>query len=182
MRKEMYEVRRPIQIRFGDPMYFERFTGKELSELVVDFSPPAYFAARLILEEKEIEECPGFIDRTMQLYLAPEKIIKTYMDGFMYEGQKQDGMAIGVDTARYLFDVDGRSEVIKTGADGYWGSYETFHGNHKGIQVLDAAIITVAMPEFVNFEGMKQMASYFFHEMQPVEGLEQSDGQQMKIE
>lgn len=182
MRQEMYTVKRPNRIRFGDPMYFERFTGKKLSDLVVDVSPPSYFAARLILGEKEMEEFPGFLDRTMKLYLAPEKIIKTYVDGFMYEGQKQEGKTIGIDTANYLFDVDDRSEIISTGGDGYWGSYDAFYHNHEGERILDAAIVTVSMPEFVDFEGMKQMASYFFNEMQPMQIPEQSGDQQIKME
>lgn len=182
MRQEMYTVKRPERIRFGDPLYFEQFTGKELSDLVVDVSPPSQFAARLILEEKEMEEFPGFLDRTMKLYLAPEKVIKTYTDGFMYEGQKQEGNAIGVDTANYLFDVDERSEIISTGVDGYWGSYDAFHHYHKGTKVLDAVIVTVSMPESVDFDGMKQMASYFFGGMQPVPSPEQNAGHRMEME
>lgn len=182
MRKEMYSVECPKRVRFGDPMYFGRFTGKKLSDLVVDFSPPPHFAARLALEEKEMKEFPGVMDRTMKLCLAPEKTIKTYTDGFMYEGQEHEVKDIGVDTARYLFDVDGRSNEISTGGDGYWGACITFYHSRDGKRFLDAAIVIADMPEFTDFEEMKRMASYFFTDMQPIQNMEESKSQQIKME
>ena len=35
MRKEIYKVKCPQHIVFGDPMYFERFRGNELNRLTV---------------------------------------------------------------------------------------------------------------------------------------------------
>lgn len=42
------------------------------------------------------------------------------MDEKMYASQKIEQKEIGVDSARYLIDVDGRYEDIRTGGDGYW--------------------------------------------------------------
>ncbi len=39
MRKEIYKVKCPQHIVFGDPMYFERFRGNELNRLTVDYRP-----------------------------------------------------------------------------------------------------------------------------------------------
>ena len=36
VKKEIYVVDCPTHIRFGDPMYFERFEGQKLERLVVD--------------------------------------------------------------------------------------------------------------------------------------------------
>ena len=56
MKKEIYLVKCPKHIRFGDPMYFECFEGEKLSRLVVDFEPPENFEARVVLEENGIED------------------------------------------------------------------------------------------------------------------------------
>ena len=71
----------PERSRFGDPMYFEWFTGTDLEPLVADYKPPNNFIARIVLEEREvaIEELLDFVERTTQLYLAPAKTIDVYM-------------------------------------------------------------------------------------------------------
>ena len=48
MRKEIYKIKNPKHIVFGDPLYFEDFKGAELKRLTVDYKPPKSFdAARL---------------------------------------------------------------------------------------------------------------------------------------
>lgn len=122
MRKETYSVKCPQRFVFGDPYYFTRFEGEKLRSLIVDYRPPQGFEARIVLEENILEEYPDFMKRTMTLYTAPAHTIQTYADGMMYKGQDTSIKEIGVDTACYLIEVDGRSETLKTGGDGYWGS------------------------------------------------------------
>ena len=59
MKKEIYVVDCPTHIRFGDPMYFERFEGQKLERLVVDCKVPKNFVARVVLREQPIEGLPG---------------------------------------------------------------------------------------------------------------------------
>lgn len=76
MRKEIYKIKNPKHIVFGDPLYFEDFKGAELKRLTVDYKPPKSFdAARLVLLEKPNEKYPEYTDRTMTLYLAPRQTI-----------------------------------------------------------------------------------------------------------
>lgn len=49
--KEIYKVRTPKRIVFGDPLYFEEFSGARLEQLVVDIQPPEAFSARVVLRE-----------------------------------------------------------------------------------------------------------------------------------
>ena len=59
MRKEIYKIKNPKHIVFGDPLYFEDFKGAELKRLTVDYKPPKSFdAARLVLLEKPNEKYP----------------------------------------------------------------------------------------------------------------------------
>ena len=70
--KEIYKVQTPKRIVFGDPLYFEEFSGARLEQLVVDVQPPEAFGARVVLREFSAAEAPDTLIRTMEVYLAPE--------------------------------------------------------------------------------------------------------------
>ncbi len=182
MRKETYEVRCPQRVIFGDPSYFEEFKGERLAGLVADYSPPPFSEARVVLEEKQMEDCPEFMERTMTLYTAPQRTIQTYMNGCMYKGQEQAVKEIGVDTACYMLEVDGRSDHIKTGGDGYWGDCQEFYFIHKGSRILDAVVTHISMPDYMDFDDMKQHAAYFFEGLQQTAGQEEKQEPQIKME
>lgn len=169
VKKEIYVVDCPMYIRFGDPMYFERFEGQKLDRLVVDCKVPKNFVARVVLQEQPIEDLPGEMLDTMTLYMAPERTISTYMDGYCYKGQEVEQKEIGVDTVTYLFEADGRYEEFNTEGDGYWGESREFSRIRDGRSIIDAAVITVCMPETRGFEDMRRLVHYFFQGAQLLE-------------
>ena len=169
MKKEIYVVDCPTHIRFGDPMYFERFEGQKLERLVVDCKVPKNFVARVVLRGQPIEGLPGEMLDTMTLYMAPERTISTYMDGYCYKGQEVEQKEIGVDTVTYLFEADGRYEEFNTEGDGYWGESREFSRIRDGRSIIDAAVITVCMPETRGFEDMRRLVHYFFQGAQLLE-------------
>lgn len=76
---------------------------------MVDYEVPTKFdTARLVLEEKTFEEYPGMMHRTMTIFLAPHDHMDVYLSNHKYTVQQEATKVIGVDTARYLFEVDGR--------------------------------------------------------------------------
>lgn len=169
VKKEIYVVDCPTHIRFGDPMYFERFEGQKLDRLVVNCKVPKNFVARVVLQEQPIEDLPGEMLDTMTLYMAPERTISTYMDGYCYKGQGVEQKEIGVDTVTYLFEADGRYEEFNTEGDGYWGESREFSRIRDGRSIIDAAVITVCMPETRGFEDMRRLVHYFFQGAQLLE-------------
>ena len=169
VKKEIYVVDCPTHIRFGDPMYFERFEGQKFDRLVVDCKVPKNFVARVVLQEQPIEDLPGEMLNTMTLYMAPERTISTYMDGYCYKGQEVEQKEIGVDTVTYLFEADGRYEEFNTEGDGYWGESREFSRIRDGRSIIDAAVITVCMPETRGFEDMRRLVHYFFQGAQLLE-------------
>ena len=169
VKKEIYVVDCPTHIRFGDPMYFERFEGQKLERLVVDCKVPKNFVARVVLREQPIEGLPGEMLDTMTLYMAPERTSSTYMDGYCYKGQEVEQKEIGVDTVTYLFEADGRYEEFNTEGDGYWGESREFSRIRDGRSIIDAAVITVCMPETRGFEDMRRLVHYFFQGAQLLE-------------
>lgn len=176
MKKEIYSVKCPKRFQFGDPMYFEEFKGEKLASLVADCKPPRNFVAKVVLTEEPMEGFPNEVS-TMTLYMAPEKTIDTYADGYMYKGQEVTEKEIGVDTAKYLINVDGRYEEIHTGGDGYWGNYLEFSRGQGANKVLDAMTVSVCMPEFEDFESMKRLLGYFFENAHLLETQDSQTGQ-----
>lgn len=170
MREEEYQVKCPKHIVFGDPLYFEQFKGAKLKKLVVDFKAPKWFdAARLVLQEQENDEFPEMMDRTMTLYLGLNRFIQMHVDGKRFEFEKYQERSLGVDTARYLINVDGRSVQIHTGGDGWWGSLGEIHAHFDGKKpILDAIILSIDVPELCSFKDMKRFAGYLFEDLQPM--------------
>ena len=60
--KEIYKVQTPKRIVFGDPLYFEEFSGARLEQLVVDVQPPEAFGARVVLREFSAAGGAGYVD------------------------------------------------------------------------------------------------------------------------
>lgn len=117
-RKEIYKVKRPDHIVFGDPLYFEEFKGAKLKRLTVDYKPSEFFnSARLVLQKNPNMKFSEYMDRTMTLYLAPKQAIEVYADGKIYTSQKIEQKDIGGDIACYYLNIDGRDDEIRTGAD-----------------------------------------------------------------
>lgn len=176
--KEIYKVQTPKRIVFGDPLYFEEFSGTRLEELVVDIQPSETFGARVVLEEFSTAEAPDALIRTMDVYLAPEETIGIYLQGMKYEVQECIEKEIGVDTARYYLQVDDRKDILHTGGDGYWGSYEELSRNTRNGSMVEAAILTVIWPEYESMESMRQHAFFFFRDMQLLsEEMEEADNE-----
>lgn len=169
VRKEKFKIKCPKRIQFGDPLYYEDFKDKpeRLKKLVVDYKPKPEFKAGVLLTEMEYPEFPGYMARTMTVYFAPERYLSTYLDEKMYASQKIEQKEIGVDSARYLIDVDGRYEDIRTGGDGYWGDYQELYREINGKKYVDAVVISISMPDDMSFESMKRLAEYFFEDMSP---------------
>ena len=164
--KEIYKVKPPERIVFGDPMYFEQCKKGELKRLTVDYKPPDSFRAKVVLEETPYEECPDEMFRAMSIYFAPSQTIDVYAQGKQYESQDYISRDIGVDSARYLLGMDGNYDIFSTGGDGYWGEYAELFRTVNGKQYVDAVIITVVMPEYETMEDMRKWLKYFFKEIE----------------
>lgn len=160
--KETYMVHLPKKIVFGDPLYFEEFKGKKLESLVVDFSPPRHFEAAVVLQEAPFEEISDEMDRTMTIFFAPAKTMGVYLNDMIFESQDETYKEIGVDTAQYYLKIDDNEETIRTGGDGYWGSYTELSRTINGHRILDAAIISISMPEGESFDSMRERLNYLF--------------------
>lgn len=171
--KETFKIKPPKRIAIGDPWYYERYQGKELDRLTVNFLRPNDFtAARVVLEESPIEDMPEYMSLDMTICLAPKKTIDTYLKGMYYSFQDCSERLIGVDSAKYKMSVDGREDTIYTGADGIWGDVTEFSHKFKGFRILDALVIRIGFPdEFDTFESMKERLNYFFENVQQIENL-----------
>lgn len=175
--KETYTVKLPKHIVFGDPWYFEMYSGEKLNSLIVDMSPPSRFEAKVVLEEFPDEEYPEIMLRSMSIYMAPAQTMQTYLQGMIYESQTHTVKDLGVDTAKYYLCVDNRDDTIHTGGDGYWGNYQELTRMIKGKPYLDAAVLTIAVPDHESLESMREWLNYFFEDVQQVENAPEPETQ-----
>lgn len=167
MREEIYQIRRPGHILFGDPLCLEN--KERFKNVLIDYRPEKYFDTRLVLKEEPDPEDGRFILKYMDLYFAPSQDLKIYMNGRMYEGQQTESKGVAVDTARYHIEVDGRELDIHTGADGWWGSFTEFYRTDGNRKISDAAILSIYVPDETSFAWMKQNARYLFGELRNIE-------------
>lgn len=168
LRRELFRVKCPKRIVAGDPYYLETVPPERLKKLVVDYTLPKSYEARIVLSQYEMHDFGVYQTNAVQIYLAPGKDVDVYAAEKMYADQCIDQKEIGVDTARYIIGIDGRWEEFHTGADGYWGdACEYFHTRNERKQV-DGIMIMMTMPEEVSFEAMKQSVYGLFEEVQPV--------------
>ena len=184
--KELYKVKVPKHLKIGDPWYFKREEGAELERLTVDEDIPAHFdQARVTLEEYPCDEYPDLMLLDMTLYLSPAKTMDTYLAGQMYKSQTTTEKVIGVDTAQYLLNVDGRDDVIHTGADGAWGVFTKLYHDAAAKQIYDGAIIQLGFSsDLDSMQSMRDRLKYFFEDVEQLEiQAEQTESQgDMKME
>mgnify|MGYP004546947613 CR=1 FL=1 len=106
---------------------------------------------------------------SIEIYMAPRETMETYIQGYMYEGQEVVQKPIGVDTAKYFMEIDGRRESFHTGADGYWGDvYEYRHTENQKVQV-DGVLIVMTMPDYMSYENVKNTMDYLFEDMRLIQ-------------
>ena len=66
---DVYKRQTPKRIVFGDPLYFEEFSGARLEQLVVDVQPPEAFGAR-------VSNSFAFIDLYVSSYKSGRSTLK----------------------------------------------------------------------------------------------------------
>lgn len=84
--------------------------------------------------------------------------METYLKGIIFTSPEIAQKNIGVDTARYYFNVNGCGDEIKTEGDGWWGCFEEYYRKNGKDRISDAVVLTVAIPENYDFDRMKQLA------------------------
>lgn len=169
LRKEVFKIKCPKRITIGDPYYFETVSPAKLKELVADYKPPHFYEGKIILTESEMLGLSEGKFNSVEIYMAPKETMETYIRGYMYEGQEVVQKPIGVDTAKYFMEIDGRRESFHTGADGYWGDvYEYRHIENQKVQV-DGVLIAMTMPDYMSYETVKNAMNYLFEDMQSLQ-------------
>lgn len=171
--KETYKVRCPKRIMFGDPQYFEQLKGAKLKSLTVDYKPRSHFTSRVVIEEKPFEKFPQRRELTLNIYLAPEDEIETYMENMMYQGQKVTVKNIGIDSPEYCLKIDEQEITMQTDGDGYWGAMHEYYRILDGRKYQDAVLVEVLVPDSETMENLRQYVNYFFKEVEQMENVKE---------
>ena len=172
LRREVFLAVCPERFVVGDPYYFATEPPERLKKLVVDYMPPKSYKTRVVLSQYEMRDYGIYQVNSVQIYVAPEKAVDIYASGKMYGDQKIERKKIGVDTAKYIMEVNERCEEFHTGADGYWGDVFTYSHTRNGRKQVDGKMVMLTMPEEVSFEELKRIMDTLFAGLQPVQSHE----------
>lgn len=171
--KETYRVKCPKRIIFGDPQYFTELKGAKLKSLTVDYKPRSHFSSRVVIEEKPFESFPQRRELTINIYLAPEDEIETYMENMMYQGQKVEVKNIGIDAPEYYLKIDEQEITMGTDGDGYWGAFQEYYRMINGRKYQDAVLIDVLVPDCETMDDLRKYVNYFFKDVEQIENVKE---------
>ena len=162
-KKEVYSIKRPRSVIIGDPLYFKTEKGERLKKLTVNYYPSS--GDKAVISLRQIQE-DFFLINTLTMYFAPLKMMDLYLKDEILKIQDIKEKQMPVDDARYLINVDDRSQEIYTGEDGYWGMCtELSHKNINNEVFKDGVMIQMSMPQSIDFDEMKRLSEYFFEDM-----------------
>lgn len=171
--KETYIVKRPRNIFMADPWYLEKFDGEKLNSLIVDFIVPENLnTACVTIEEDCDDEMPELKNLSMTIYLSPKETMVTYLSGMKHVSQEIIDRPIGVDTAKYILRIDGKSDVIYTASDGVWANYREYTRNVGNYRLTEAVVLDIGFPcESYSFDRLKEIINYFFQDVRQIENI-----------
>lgn len=159
-------VKMPKKIVIGDPLYFEDCPDR--TDLIYNkgFRGKNDWLGYIILSEEEDEfevngEIRKFSTYVYKVIFAPDlEKLETYKSGRFFKYQRDVDTTIGVDSAQYYIQIDSNSEIIRTGADGYWGIVTEFLNKSK----LEGILIDLAFPDdLFSFDDCKKTLEYLFN-------------------
>ena len=168
LNKAYARINMPKKLYVGDPLYFEEYENypSELKRLTYanNFKRPDWVGSITLTETEHRCTYKGqelsYTSIGFFACFAPnEEFLETYEQNQCYKHQKNKQTEIGVDTARYILGVDNRDEVIRTGADGFWGSVCELKNGNK----LEGLCVDLGLGDLHSFKEAKQLISYLFN-------------------
>ena len=103
MREEIYQIRRPEHILFGDPLYLDN--KERFKNVLIDYQPEKCFDVRLVLKEEPDPQDARFILKCMDLYFAPPQDLKIYMNNRIYQGQQSNSRSYYTEVRKISDDL-----------------------------------------------------------------------------
>lgn len=155
------KVEMPTTIIVGDPIYFEEYPNRK--DLVYDkgFRGKKDWVGIVTLSETETEYKDMIIEgSSLKVVYAPnEEFARVYLDDMKYKSQNIKNTQIGVDSARYLIQIDDKCHEINTGGDGYWGDISEFYRGDK----LEGIMIDMELGDIYSFNDHREIIEYLFN-------------------
>lgn len=163
--KKIFTVHTPREIIMGDPSYFEKYEGRDLTNLIIKRRTTKKDTAKVKLEEVSD---PQFNKKSveMTLYIAPEDYIDVYVKDQYYKNQTIKQKMIGVDSKEYLISIDNNKNIMKTDTKGWWGTEYVYRHKQGGKIMLDAIVINVSLPEDMSLNEAEKYVKNMFKSRQ----------------
>ena len=170
--KETYRVNCPKNIVFGNRRCPEEQSGEQLQKLGAEIAVPENYAARVVLEEMEIKGNPHDRFRVMNIVLAREQTIESFMEERRFFHMSQKTKVIGTDSPEYFLRVDGREMTFDAEEDRYQGAYVKYCWDTAEGESDDAVVVTLIMPGHTGMDEMREAVNGLFDGMRKVKNVE----------
>lgn len=168
MREEVYRVKRPGYIVFGNPDYYGK---QEYKGNIKSYSPANSFDTRVILYEsgpqkkamRSMSVC--FIHRALNTEIRESKCtlkIRRHTE-LLPHGEK------------ILIEIDGKWDEINVDPCEWCGEIQKFFRSTKQKTICEAVILTIRLPRSMDYPAMKKMAEYYFQNMELVRRVDGPD-------
>lgn len=157
----------PRTMTIGDPSYFEEFKNdpKRLAELVYQrgFKRPSWKAAVKLVQTEESFDLGGephaYPLYSLLVACAPtDEYLETYLNEEYYRGQTPKTTEIGVDTAKYILEINEVGIIVRTGSDGGFGGVTEFYRGKK----LEGVLVALSLGDLQEFEEWQRELEYLF--------------------
>ena len=162
-RKENFDVPMFNKIVIGDPLYFEEGEGLQYTYAKNFRGKNDWVGDLEVVEEVNLDFAKEFGRESSYVsvlaHFAPnEEYLETYKNGQYYKGQKTKAIEIGVDTARYLVEINDRYLEIYTGSDGLMGLITEYYRGNK----LEGITISLTGTDVNEFDRFRDEMKYVF--------------------
>lgn len=164
MRKNFHKVRRPGYIVFGDPEYYGKNDNRGN---IREYSPASRFGAGVALCESSLRQETV---RSMVIYLAKEEIIDCFRQGEPVPDRIWDTAQLP-QGRKFLLEVDGEWSEIGNDGCGCSGTFQKISHISKQGKFCDGVILTIRLPEDMDYPAMEKMARYYFQDMELVTSI-----------
>lgn len=169
MRKEYYRVKRPGYVVFGNSADYGK---RDHSGSIVDYNPASCFSAGVILSEN----CTGHTPIcSMSICFAREDLLCRIM--------REDSLSEWVcdiatfpQTRRLLLEIDGEWDEIRNDCSESCCRFQKLFHLTKHGKFCVGAILSIRMPDNMDFSTMQQMARNYFQNMKLTSIMENGCG------
>lgn len=162
--KKIINIETPREIIMGDPMFFKKYKGRELTNLTIKRKTTKKDIAKVKIEEfDDVRNNEKNVELT--LYIAPKDNIDTYIKDQYYRKQTIKRKPIDTESKQYMIKLDGKENIITSDEKGQLATEYIYRHKFEGKTILDAIVIDISLPKGSTIKTAEKYVNKIFKEL-----------------